>query len=77
MLKVMSRYQETIIAVIKEGIKLNIINKDVDAVAAGIAFFGMIQAAVTFWVLSDFSYHLKNRTLDGMFSQYARGLCSK
>ena len=77
MLKVMSRYQETLKVVIKEGIRLRKINKNVDVNAAGIAFFGMVQAAVTFWVLNDFSYHLKSRTLDRMFDQYIRGLCSK
>ena len=77
MLKVMSRYQEILKAVLREGIKLRKINKNVDVDAAGITFFGMVQAAVMFWALSDFSYHLKSNTLDRMFDQYVRGLCSK
>jgi len=75
MFKVMSRYQQILKAVIEEGIRSREINRDVDADAAGVAFFGMVQAAVTFWALSDFSYHLKNRKLSRMFDQYARGLC--
>ena len=74
MLKVMSRYQEILKAVLREGIKLKKINKNVDVDAAGITFFGMVQAAVIFWALSDFSYHLKSKTLDRMFDQYVKGL---
>jgi len=74
MLKVMSRYQETLKVVIREAIILKKIDKNVDVNAAGIAFFGMVQAAVTFWVLNDFKYHLQSRTLDRMFDQYVRGL---
>jgi len=74
MLKVMSRYLEILRVVLREGIKLNQISKEVDVDAAGIAFFGMVQAAVTFWALNDFSYHLKSKTLDRMFDQYIRGL---
>jgi len=77
MLKVMSRYQQVIKAVLKEGIKLGKIKKDVDVDAAGIAFFGMVQSSVTFWALNDFSYKLKGRTLDRMFDQYANGLSAK
>lgn len=77
MLKVMSRYQETIKDVLREGIKLKLIDKHVNIEAAGITFFGMVQAAVTFWALKDYSYHLKSRTLDRMFEQYIKGLCSK
>lgn len=77
MLKVMSRYQEVIKAVLREAIKLGKINKDVDVDAAGIAFFGMVQSSVTFWALNDFSYKLKGRTLDRMFDQYANGLSAK
>ena len=77
MLKVMASYQETLKQVLREGIKEKRIRNDVDVDAAGIAFFGMVQAAVTFWALSDFSYHLKNQTLNRMFDQYVRGLCSK
>ena len=73
----MSRYQEILKEVLKEGIKQDKIDKNVDLDAAGIAFFGMVQAAVTFWVLNDFSYHLKSNTVDRMFDQYIRGLWSK
>lgn len=76
MLTVMSRYQEILKAVLKEGIELKKINKNIDIDAAGIAFFGMVQAAVTFWALNDFNYHLKSNTLDRMFDQYVMGLCS-
>jgi len=74
MLKVMSRYQEILKVVLREGIKLEKINENIDLDAAGITFFGMVQAAVTFWALSDFSYNLRGRTLDRMFDQYIRGL---
>ena len=74
MLKVMSRYQEILKVVLREGIKLEKINENIDLDAAGITFFGMVQSAVMFWALSDFSYSLKGRTLDRMFDQYIRGL---
>jgi len=77
MLVVMSRYQEILKSVLQEGIKLKKINRNVDVDAAGIAFFGMVQSAVTFWALSDFSYRLKGRTLDRMFEQYVKGISSK
>jgi AcrR family transcriptional regulator len=77
MLKVMSRYQEILKGVLREGIKSGKINKNVDVDAAGITFFGMIQTAVMFWALSDFSYHLKSNTLDRMFDQYVRGLAAR
>ncbi len=74
MFKVMAVYQEILKGVLREGIKAKKIRKDVDVDAAGIAFFGMVQAAVVFWALSDFSYKLKNNTLDRMFDQYIRGI---
>jgi len=77
MLKVMSRYQETLKMVLMEGINLRKIDKNIDVDAAGIAFFGMVQAAVTFWALSNFSYRLKSKSLDRMFDQYVRGLSCK
>ena len=77
MLNVMARYQDVVQGVLREGINIGKINKDVDVVAAGVTFFGMVQAAVTFWALSEYDYLLKNRTLERMFRQYMRGLCSK
>jgi len=77
MLKVMSRYKEILNIVLKEGIKLKKIDKNVDIDAAGISFFGMVQAAVTFWALNDFSYNLKGRTLDCMFDQFVNGIRRK
>jgi YsiA-like protein, C-terminal region len=76
MLSVMARYQEILKTVLKEGIKHKKINDHVDIDAAGIAFFGMVQAAVVFWGLSDYSYRLKDRTLERMFQQYIKGLCA-
>jgi AcrR family transcriptional regulator len=77
MLQVMSGYQEILKDVLREGIKLKKINENVDIEAAGIAFFGMVQAAVTFWALNDFKHHLKSQTLNRMFYQYVQGLCCK
>jgi AcrR family transcriptional regulator len=74
MLKVMATYQGILKDVLIEGIRSKSIDKDVDVDAAGLAFFGMVQAAVMFWALSDYSYQLKNQTIDRMFDQYVRGL---
>jgi len=76
MLKVMTSYQDILKEVLREGIRSRKIDKKVDVDAAAIAFFGMVQAAVTFWALNDYSYQLKSQTLERMFDQYARGLCS-
>jgi len=74
MLKVMGSYQEILKEVLREGIRLKRIDAKVDVEAAGLAFFGMVQAAVTFWALGDYSYHLKSQTIDRMLDQYIRGI---
>ena len=70
MYRVVEKYLETIGMILRAGIKSGIFRKSIDTESAAIAFFGMIQSAVTLWSLSGFGFSLRSKRLDKMFDIY-------
>ncbi len=60
--------------ILLNGIESGEFRKDIDAVSASIAFFGMVQSMVTLWALSGFKYSLRKDCIEKLFSVYAKGI---
>ena len=56
--RMVGRYLETIAAILKEGVAKGELNPGVDAKAAALMFFGMVQASVTLWSFSNRAHPL-------------------
>lgn len=74
MFGVIQRYLKRIKEILLSGIESGEFRKDVDAVSASIAFFGMVQSMVTLWALSGFRYSLRRDRIDELFSIYTKGV---
>ncbi len=74
MFGVIHKYLKKIKEILLSGIGSGEFRKDVDAVSASIAFFGMVQSVVTLWALSGFKYSLRKDRMDELFSIYIKGV---
>lgn len=74
MFGVIHRYLRKIKEILLSGIESGEFRKDVDAVSASIAFFGMVQSMVTLWALSGFKYSLRRDRMDELFGIYTKGV---
>jgi len=75
MYKIVHKYLKTIEAIFSEGIITGKLRKDINAASASLAFFGMVQAAVTIWSLSGFVSSLMGSSrLTELFDIYKKGI---
>ncbi len=68
---ILTNYQEIIKEILKSAKKSGHISGKIDIEAASIIFIGMVQSAVIFWTLSDFSYSLKDRQAS-LWKEYSK-----
>ena len=71
--QMVERYLETIVAILKVGAEKGEIDGNVDAKAAAVMFFGMIQASVTLWSLSNRAHPLTQHS-SSLWAMFKEGL---
>ena len=71
--QMVERYLEMVKATLQAGVESGEIDKDVDAEAAALMFFGMIQASVTLWSFSNRAHPLAQHSAS-LWSLFKGGL---
>ena len=74
--QMVERYLESIEAILKNGIRKDEINNTVDARAAALMYFGMIQASVTLWSFNNRAHPLAQHST-ALWTIFKNGLTSQ
>lgn len=77
MLRVLNAYNSKIQDLAEQGLGAGELRKGFATKFAGIAFFGMVQALVTFWALNGYEPEMMLAYVPAMFDLYANGIANK
>jgi AcrR family transcriptional regulator len=75
MFRVINEYLNRISNILREGVNIGTIRKDIDLDAAALMFFAIVQSVITMWSLSSYSFDLAEKIVP-LWEEYRMGIAA-